>query len=160
MTTMEPPKKTRGADGPRVEGGSPDARKVAAAILDVLGGMRTPGSAAEAVGVSLARYYAIESRAIEGLVKACEPRAKGRAPSSDKEVAALKKHVETLIRECDRKQALLRAAQRAVGLGATPASSLLKGKRRRKPVVRALKAAAVLRSEPAAAVPSVGEDKG
>jgi hypothetical protein len=155
--TMEPPKKKRGADGPRVEGGSPDARKVAAAILDVLGGMRTPTSAAQAVGISLPRYYALESRAIEGLVKACEPRPKGRTTSPDKDLAGLKKQVEVLKRDCERRQALLRVAQRTVGLSAPEPKP---GKRRRKPVVRALKAAAVLRSEPATAPEIQGEDKG
>jgi len=160
-TTIEPPKKKRGAGGPRVEGGSPDARKVAAAILDVLGGIRTPTSAAEAVGVSLPRYYALECRAIEGMVKACEPRPKGRVRSPAHEVPALRKEIEKLTRECERKQALLRAAQRTVGL-AMPAP-VPKGKRRRKPVVRALKAAAVLRSEPSSGAvgPEVsGEEKG
>ncbi len=157
VTTMEPAKKKRGADGPRIEGGSPDARKVAAAILDVLGGMRTPTTAAQAVGVSLHRYYALESRAIEGLVKACEPRPKGRTLSPDKDHAVLRKQVEQLKRECERRQALLRVAQRTVGLSLPEPKP---GKRRRKPVVRALKAAAVLRSEPAATEPVEGEDKG
>jgi hypothetical protein len=156
-TMMEPAKKKRGAEGPRIEGGSLDARKVAAAILDVLGGMRTPTTAAQAVGVSLPRYYALESRAIEGLVKACEPRPKGRSASPDKDLAGLRRQVEQLKRECERRQALIRAAQRTVGLSMPEPKP---GKRRRKPVVRALKAAAVLRSEPATAVLSVGEDKG
>jgi hypothetical protein len=155
---MEPAKKKRSTGDPSTLGGSPDARKVAAAILDVLGGMRTPTTAAQAVGVSLPRYYALESRAIEGLVKACEPRPKGRAVLPDKDLAGLRKQVEQLKRECERRQALLRAAQRTVGLSLPEPKP---GKRwRRKPVVRALKVAAVLRSEPAAAVPSGGEDKG
>jgi len=158
-TLVEPAKQKRGPDGPRVRGGSPDARKLAAAILDVLGGMRTPSSAAEAVGVSLPRYYALESRAIEGLVKACEPRPKGRTVSADKELSALKKQVETLKRECERKQALVRVAQRTVGLSLFD-PKMAKGKRKRRPVIRALKAAAVLRSEPPAEVQTQGEDQG
>lgn len=158
VMTMEPAKKKRETGDPCALGGSPDARKVAAAILDVLGGMRTPTTAAQAVGVSLPRYYALESRAIEGLVKACEPRPKGRAVLPDKDLAGLRKQVEQLKRECERRQALLRAAQRTVGLSLPEPKP---GKRRRrKPVVRALKVAAVLRSEPATAVPSGGEDKG
>lgn len=52
--------------------------------------------------------------------------------------------MEKLKVEGARRQALLRAAQRAVGLSLAPK----KGKRRRRPVVRALKAVAVLRSGP------------
>lgn len=151
-TTMSEPKLLKAvkkrpyAVGPQVEGGSSDARRTAAAILDVLGGIRTPSDAAVAVGVSLPRYYALESRAIEGLVKACEVRPKGRVASPDKELHVLRREVEQLRRECERKQALVRAAQRTVGL-ALPEPKL-KGKRKRRPVVRALKAAEVLRSEP------------
>src|SRR2546426_11803453 len=100
-TTMSEPKlqksekKRRSSPGPQVEGGSSDARRIAAAILDVLGGIRTPSDAAVAVGVSLPRYYALESRAIEGLVRGCEPRTKGRAASPDKELHVLRREVET-----------------------------------------------------------------
>lgn len=152
-TTMSEPKSLKAvkkrpyAAGPQVDGGSSDARRTAAAILDVLGGVRTPSDAAVAVGVSLPRYYALESRAIEGLVKACEARPKGRVASPDKELHVLRREVEQLRRECERKQALVRAAQRTVGL-ALPEPKGAKGKRRRKPVVRALKAAEVLRSDP------------
>ncbi len=132
--------------GPRIAGGSPDARTRALAILDVLGGNRTPAQAAEAVGVSVARYFALESRALEGLVKACEPRPKGYRRPPEREIARLRREVERLAREVERRQALVRAAQRAVGLAAPVA--LPPKKRRKRPMVRALKAAAVLRSEP------------
>jgi len=64
-TTMSEPKSLKAvkkrpyAAGPQVDGGSSDARRTAAAILDVLGGVRTPSDAAVAVGVSLPRYYAL-----------------------------------------------------------------------------------------------------
>lgn len=139
--------KRPGAGGPKVEGGTAEARRVAAVILDVLAGVRTPSQAAEAVGLSPARYYSLESRALEGMVQACEPRPKGRAVSPERESSSLKKRVEFLERELARKQAQLRATQRAIGL-AQPAAPDPKAKRKRRPVVRALKAAAVLRSEP------------
>jgi hypothetical protein len=140
--------RTRMSAGPKVEGGSADARRVAAAILEVLAGARSPSEAAEAVGVSLARYYAVENRALEGLVEACESRGKGRAPSPEKELGTLRREVEKLKVEGARRQALLRAAQRAVGLSLAEPKDPKKGKRRRRPVVRALKAVAVLRSGP------------
>jgi hypothetical protein len=78
-----------------------------------------------------------------GLVKACEPRSGKRTRRPEKELEELKKQVVRLERECARKQALLRASQRTVGI-AVPAPKR-KVKRRRRPVVRALKMAEVLR---------------
>ena len=57
---------------------SRDAQRVATAILEVLAGVRTPAEAAAAVSLSLPRYYLWEQRALEGLVRACEPRPVGQ----------------------------------------------------------------------------------
>jgi hypothetical protein len=46
-------------------GASREARRVAAMILDVLAGMRSPSEAAEVLSVSVPRYYALERRAVE-----------------------------------------------------------------------------------------------
>lgn len=139
--------------GPRIPGGSADSRRLAAAILEVLAGVRTPLQAAESVGISLPRYYALESRALEGLVRACEPRPKGRSVRPEKEVTLLRRDMDRLRRDCDRQRALVRASQRAIGL-AEPKPVVRKRKRR--PTVRALRAVAVLRSAaPAAAVEAV-----
>ena len=45
---------------------SRQAKQVAAAILEVLAGARTPQQAADALAVSLPRYYQLESRALRG----------------------------------------------------------------------------------------------
>jgi len=161
MNTIEtkPEPKTirhRGPVGPRVTAGAPGSRRRAAAILEVLAGARTPGQAAEAIGISLPRYYALETRALDGLVKACEPRPKGRQPSAERERAAQRKEMERLQRDLDRQRALARAAQRAMGLALPAPKPTKNGRRRRKPTVRALKAASVLRSEPPTAEPAVG----
>lgn len=126
-----------------------ETRRVAAAILEVLAGVRTTGDAARALSVSLPRYYALEARAVEGLVRACEPKKPGKTRSSAKEVDRLKKEVARLERECARQQSLARAAQRTLGLGPPAASaSDPKGKgsrtRKRRPVARALLAAKAL----------------
>lgn len=132
----------RGPTGPTVNGGSRDARRVAAVVLEVLAGQRTPMDAASALGVSQPRYYAIESRALEGLVLACEPRARGRRPSLEREAARLRSEVERLQRSSARSQALLRLSQRVVGVAPPAATGKADGKRRpRRPVARALKAA-------------------
>jgi hypothetical protein len=142
-----PPRRGRkpGTVGPRIDGGSVEARKTAAVILEVLGGLRTPTDAAKALGVSTQRYYGLEAQALEGLVHACERRGPGRQRTTSGHIAALEAKVTQLERECARRQALIRVSQRTLGL-AKPAEPLppAPGKRRRKPAIRALKAAAEL----------------
>jgi hypothetical protein len=122
---------------------------MAALILEVLAGVRTPTEAASALSVTANRYYQLEDRALEGLVAACEPRPRGPGVSQDKEIRRLKRQVKGLQDDVNRHQALARAAQRAVGLSPpAPADTSSRGKRRRKrkPVVRALKLAHALQS--------------
>lgn len=133
--------------GPAVRGGSAEARRLTAVILEVLAGLRTPAEAAAQLGVSVPRYYQLEVRALEGLVAACEPRRRGRAENAEREVARLRAEVERLERASARNQALLRLSQRAVGVQpAARKRARTPGKRARKPVARALKAAARLRA--------------
>jgi hypothetical protein len=136
-----------------------DARRTAAAILEVLAGVRTPAEAATALGLALPRYYQMETQALRGLVAACAPRPKGRQRSVASEVAALKRETERLRREAARHQALARAAQRAVGL-APPAPVKAAGKKtRRRGVARALRVATVLRQEKEAEAPPIAEQE-
>jgi len=127
-----------------------EAQRLAAAILEVLAGVRTPSQAAEGLGISLQRYFQIETRAMQALVAGCEPRPRGPGRSADQELAALKRQHERLQRELGRQQTLVRLAQRNIGLAPPkPVSGKPSGKdkgkkRRRRPVVRALRAAEVL----------------
>jgi hypothetical protein len=125
-----------------------EAQRLAAAILEVLAGVRTPSQAAEALGVSQARYFQVEARAMQALVAACEARPRGPGRSADKELAALQRQHERLQRELSRQQTLVRLAQRTIGLtAAKTAANKPAGKdkrRRRRPVVRALRAAEAL----------------
>ena len=137
---------------PELSTPGPEARMRAAAVLEVMGGLSSPSAAAEAVGVSLPRYYALEKKALEGLVAACAPsRHKGRQVSPAREVEKLRERIKCLEREAARNLAMLRAAQRAVGLTAPAAKNGKEaakgkgGKRRRKPVVRAFVVAESLR---------------
>jgi hypothetical protein len=127
---------------------SREARRVAAAVLEVLAGNRTTGDAAAALGVSMTRYYVLETRALQGLVAACEPRTQGRQRSLTADLNAVRRDCERLQRELLRQHALLRAAQRAVGLVPLPAppAKASSKKRVRRPVARALAAAAHLQS--------------
>jgi len=135
--------------GPPIEGGSRGARKLAAAILEVLAGARLPSEAAEALGVGVPRYYLLEARALSGLVAACEPKPLGRVRTPESELASVRKELETFQRENARLAALVRAAQRTVGLSAPPppkpAAKGKKAKKKRKPTVRALRAVARLK---------------
>src|SRR5260370_18094105 len=102
---------------------SREAQKLAAAILEVLAGVHTPGQAAEALGMSLPRYFLVETRAVHALVASCEARPRGRVASADKELAALRRQQERLQRELARQQTLVRLAQRTIGLPPPVASA-------------------------------------
>lgn len=145
-----------------VPSGSAQARRQAAAILEVLAGVRRPSEAAQALETSLPRYYQLERRALAGLLAACEPPPHGPRPDPSRRLAALEREIQRLRRECDRQQALVRAAERSLGLALLAARPPAKaaegrpaggGKRRiRRPSVRALKAVRMMREseEPAA----------
>jgi hypothetical protein len=147
-----------GAPKLRADGASAEARRHAAAVLEVLAGARAPTEVAQQLAMSLTRSYLIESRAVQGLLAACAPRPRGRVRSPDSELAARRRECEQLRRQAARQQALLRVTERALGLaGAAAAPSAQAGakgprKRRRKPKARALQAAAVLQE--AAAPPA------
>ena len=144
--------------GHRLQGGTSEANRIAVAILEVLAGLRTPAEAAQSLQISVPRYYALETRALEGLVAACEPKPLGKQPTPQTRIAALEKELQQARHECARQQALVRAAQRTVGLTlpitrpgkqkAEAAKGVANkgGKwRRRRPTVRALRAAKTLR---------------
>ena len=136
---------------------SKEAKRKAAAVLEVLAGLRTPQQAAEALAMSLPGYYLLESRGLRGLLEACEPKPRGRQVDPGKEKASLETENQRLKQEIGRQQTLVRAAQRAVGLSPPPPPppKPAGGKgRRRKPAVRALTLAAKLKQE-AEAAPSL-----
>jgi hypothetical protein len=133
---------------------SQGARQRAALILEVLAGSRTPAQAAQALAVSLPHYYLLETRALQGLLSACEPAPRGPGADGRRVQQALRAECERWQRECARQQALLRAAQRALGLTPpftpTPTKDGKKRRQPRRPRVRALQAAARLQAEAAA----------
>jgi len=167
------PRRKPGRPEKRMKPASREAQRSAAAILEVLAGVRTPTDAAAALAVSLPRYYLWEQRALAGLVAGCEPRPKGKAASERHQIAVLQKEVARLKQDCARQQALVRAAQRTIGLAPPPVSKPAakpgdkvsgnrsgKRARKRRPVVRALKAAATLRAVPIPEVPPAASSSG
>ncbi len=152
-------RRKRKESGPSPKGGSREARRLASVILEVLAGQRTPSEAAEAAGISTSRYYLMESRSLEGMILACEPRKKGYVKTPERMLEAMQEEQVRLKRECVRLHALVRAAQRSIGLS-LPVSGRdgkekkgeQKGKRRkwkRRPVMRALQAVRKLQQEAA-----------
>lgn len=110
------PRKRTGASAPS---GSKRAKQIAVAVLETLSGELGTTEAAEKLGVSLSRYYQLEAKALQGLLEAVEPRAKGPQRTPEKELKALRAEKKVLERELRRHQALLRAAHRSVGLPGT-----------------------------------------
>jgi hypothetical protein len=138
---------------------SREAKRLAAAILEVLAGERTPTQAAQSLAVSLPRYYQLEAAGLRGLLAACEPKTRGRRQNLVAEAADLRRQNERLQRDLARQQSLVRLTQKAAGLAAPapPAKEAGKKTRKRKPVARALTVAERLRQDEDVAEATPGE---
>lgn len=132
---------------------APQASRMAVVILEVLAGERSPQNAASVLDITLPRYYQLETRALHGLVAALEPRPKGKQPSLEGRITQLERALEAARRETARQQALVRATQRSLGIRVPPTTDAKRadkdpaGRRKRRPTVRALKAARVLTAQ-------------
>jgi hypothetical protein len=146
-----------------------DARRRAAVILEVLAGVRTACEAAGVLKISTNHYYLLERKALGGLVSACESAPhRGRVTTAEHRVEQLERELAACRRECQRQAALVRAAQRALGLPcvAAPTETPSRGARarggktstrRRRTQVRALRAAHTLEKSLANAPPAAVE---
>jgi hypothetical protein len=134
--------------GPKTLVGSAEAKRQAAVVLEVLSGSRNTEEASRALGVALSRYYVLETRALQGLIGALEPRPKGRRHRPEDELAKLRRDTHRLERDLARTQALVRAAQRSMGIPAVASESRLRGKgrRKRRATSRAMRAVTALRA--------------
>lgn len=157
------------ATGAKALTGSPEAKRRAAVILEVLSGLRRTEDACEAISIALPRYYLLETRALQGLISALEPRPKGRQRRPEDELVSLQKERAQLQRELHRSQALVRASQRALGIP-QPAKTDDKskipgtGRKKRRATVRAMRTVKALRrgletTAPAGAAEPSREDK-
>ena len=147
------------APRPGASSAGAETKRAAAVVLEVLAGVRTPTSAAAVLGIKLPRYYLLEERAVQGLISACEPRRRGRTVTLDRRLAQMERELAVARRDLGRQQALARTTQRALGLPAavaasppsTPAGKARAGttepkRRKRRPSVRALRAARFLQT--------------
>jgi hypothetical protein len=157
----EPPGTNSGKKGqvvPQAMGGSETAKKTSALILEVLAGLRSPAEGSEALGFSSVRYYLMERRALAGMVQTLEPRPKERY-RLEETLVRLTREKTRLEQELGRMQALVRAAQRTVGVPPAPSREKKKGQpHRKRPVIRALKTVELLRS-PVAETSTANEAK-
>ena len=102
--------------GPKTLKGSVEARRIAAVLLESLSGLRSTQEASDELGIALPRYYVLETRALQAMITALEPRARGRQRSHETEIQHLQQEISLLKRELGRAQALYRSAQRTMGL--------------------------------------------
>lgn len=109
--------------GPKSLRGSFEAKRHATVILEVLAGTRKPVEVCESLGISLMRYYLLETRALQGMLSALEPLPKGRATNPAKEIETLRQDRQRLERDLTRMQTLLRTTQRAAGLLTAPVAA-------------------------------------
>jgi len=153
-TETTPTKKKRGRPKgpskapprPAEEAASPQARRTATVLLEVLAGLRSTGEAARTLGVTPMRFYAIEERAIGGLIAACEPRQSGFQPEARAahELVRLHEQVRRQGLELNQVRSVLRTTQRQ--LGVTPpepkpkagGADQVKKRKNRRPTIRAL----------------------
>ena len=101
---------------------SPQARRIATVLLEVLAGLRSTSDAARTLEVTPVRYYAIETRAIGGLIAACEPRPSGIQPEvrDAHELTRLREQMRRQGQELNQVRSVLRTTQRQLGVATAP----------------------------------------
>ena len=117
--------------GPAIKGSREAIRRMTV-LLEVLSGLRGPTEGAQALGINQTRYYQLETMGLQGIVAAMEPRPRGRRPRpAEERIASLEAELSVLRQDLCSAHALLRQAQRAIGLS-EPASTRASPKGRKK----------------------------
>ena len=137
--------------------GSEEAKRQAAVILEVMSGARSAQEGSEVLGISPVRYYVLEDRALQGIVKALEPRPKGRRMQTPEDaLKAVEREREKYKREVGRLQTLLRMVRKSVHLqeprSVRGVGTMASGKKVKKPLRRVEKL--LQRLKPAETVPA------
>ena len=133
------------AAGAKALTGSDEAKRKATVFLEAIGGLRTTQSASEELGIALVRYYVLETRMLQAMIDALEPKARGRKRSLDLELSQLRDDKQRLEREVMRLQALYRVTQRAVGVKNDQSKGKSKGKKKTRRVRRQSRGERILR---------------
>ena len=134
---------------------SPEARRLAGTILEVMAGMKSITVAALALGVTTARYQQLELRAVSGLIVACEPRGPGPIPGAGLpcDIERLASERDRLKAELGRYQALVRIAQGAFGTASGQPTMARQSAAAEVPTLPGVRARQALRSRAAATTP-------
>lgn len=111
---MTSKKKRAQPAGPKALTGSDEAKRRATVILEAMCGQRTTQEASDELQIALVRYYVLETRMLQAIIDALEPRARGRRRDMEAELKKLGDENQRLERELMRMQALHRVTQRAV----------------------------------------------
>ena len=113
--------------------GSAEAKRLAAAILEGLAGIRGPQDASQALGISMTRYYQMEARALQGLVAALEPRRRGRQHNPQVVLARLEReNLRRALEATDWQIAGEGGAAKLLGLAPSTLASRMKALRLRR----------------------------
>ena len=112
--------------------GSDEAKRKAAVFLEALTGVRTTQSASDELGIALARYYVLETRMLQAMIDALEPKPRGRRRSAESELELQRAETKRLEREVLRLQSLYRATQRALGVKKEPGAKSKKATKKRR----------------------------
>ena len=139
--------------------GSDEAKRKAAVFLEAITGLRTTQSAADELGIALVRYYVLETRMLQAMIDALEPKARGRKRSFEADLAQLKDENARLQRDAMRFQALYRMTQRAVGVKEDKPARKAKGKKKTRRARRQSRGERILKElrpegSPAASAPA------
>ena len=115
--------------GPKTLEGSDEAKKLACVVIEVLSGIQSPTHASQLLGTSLARYYILETRALQGLITALEPRGRGPQKKVEVELNIALKENKKLQSDLLRSQSLVRTMHRSIGLNAFNTNKTKTGKK-------------------------------
>jgi len=140
---------------PKALTGSDEAKRKMAIFLEAIAGIRTIQSASEELGVALVRYYVLETRMLQAMIDALEPRQRGPKRDVDAELQRARDQCKSLEQELMRLKALYRNTQRAVGVKAIkdkpsgrPGAKKTTRKRKPRKVSRGERIAKSVRDEP------------
>lgn len=158
--TERPPARAKPSRNSAGLEGSREAKRLAVVVLEVLAGTCTTAEGSAALGITTARYYQLEARALRGLIAALEPRMRGPGRRPEARISALERERDRLARELARSQSLVRLAHRAIGIASPAPAKPAKGgkapgggkKRRRRATARVRRVIGALRE--ASASPS------
>jgi hypothetical protein len=130
--------------GPTALRGSRAAKQAMVVILETLAGTCSTTEAAERLSISASRYYQLETRALQGMLTALEPRPRGPQKTKEREIRALREEKRVLERELRQARSLVRAASRSVGV--RPTEKRARGSKKKARVRRGSRGTTVLKT--------------